>query len=156
MQAGEGGSTRRVRRGIGMRHLRRWLLGGALVLAAILAGFVGYARQRARKGLRELPHMLGADIRSVTDGFTFSQTVKGRTLFTIHAAKAVQRENGKTTLHNVAVTLYGEPGSNRTDSIRGAEFEYDQPNGIIRAVGETQLDLASPASGSGPAPNASR
>ena len=156
MQAAGDVEVRRRKRGMPLDRLRRWLLGGVLVLASIIAGFIGYARQRTRKSLRELPHLLGADIRSVTDGFTYSQTVKGRTLFTIHAARAVQRENGKTTLHDVSVTLYGEPGTNRTDSIRGAEFEYDQPNGVIRAMGETQLDLASPAAGSAPQWNAKR
>jgi len=128
-----------------MQRLRRWLLGGMVALLLLLAGFVGYARHRARRALLDLPHLLGADIRSETNGYTYSQTVKGRTLFTIHAAKAIQRQNGKTTLRDVAVTLYGEPGSNRVDSIRGAEFEYDQPNGVIRAMGETTLDLASPS-----------
>ncbi len=156
MQAAEAVREKRGKRGVSLQRVRRWLLACTLVLAAIVAGFIGYARQRARKSLRELPHLLGADIRSVTDGFTYSQTVRGRTLFTVHAAKAIQRENGKTTLHNVSVTLYGEPGSNRTDSIRGAEFEYDQPNGVIRAMGETELDLASPVSGNAPQPNAKR
>ncbi len=137
----------RGRRGRVVR-LRRWLLGIAVVLMVLLASFIGYARHRARKALLDLPKLLGADIRSETNGFTYSQTVKGRTLFTIHAAKAVQRQNGKTTLHDVVVTLYGEPGSDRVDSIRGAEFEYDQPNGVVRAMGETQLDLASPAASS--------
>ncbi len=126
-------------------RLRRWLLGGAVVLLATLAGLIGFARHRARSALLNLPHLLGADIKSETDGFTYSQTVKGRTLFTIHAAKAIQHRDGKTTLRNVSVTLYGEPGTNRVDRIRGAEFEYDQANGIVRALGESEIDLASPA-----------
>lgn len=151
-----GGRAKSGRRRPLLQRVRRWMLGGVVALLLLLAGFIGYARHRARRALLDLPHLLGADIRSETNGFTYSQTVKGRTLFTIHAAKAVQRQNGKTTLHDVAVTLYGEPGSNRVDSIRGAEFEYDQANGVIRAVGETTLDLASPAAGPGAKPGAKR
>ncbi|WP_139285077.1 hypothetical protein [Terriglobus roseus] len=124
--------------------MRRWLLAGVIMLLSVLAGLIGYTRWKARKLLTDLPHRLGIDIKSVTDGFTWSQSVKGHTIFTIHAAKAIQRENGKTTLHDVAITLYGAPGTNRTDSISGAEFEYDQPNGIVRAAGEVHLDLAAP------------
>ncbi len=125
-------------------RLRRWLLAGLLVLVALLAGVLGYARYRARQLMTDLPHRLGIDIRSETNGYTYSQTIKGRTVFTIHAAKAIQRENGKATLHDVSITLYGPPGSNRTDTIRGAEFEYDQPNSVVKAMGETHLDLALP------------
>jgi lipopolysaccharide export system protein LptA len=129
---------------ISVARVRRWLLAGVVALVLLLAGLIGYTRWKTRKLLTDLPHRLGIDIKSVTDGFTWSQSVKGHTIFTIHAAKAIQRENGKTTLHDVAITLYGAPGTNRTDSISGAEFEYDQPNGIVRAAGEVHLDLAAP------------
>ncbi len=128
-----------------MVRLRRWLLGCTVVLVAFIAGWVGYARHRALKALLQLPHLLGADIKSETDGYTYSQAVKGRTIFTIHAAKAIQHTSGKTTLRNVIVTLFGEPGTNRVDTIRGAEFEYDQTAGVVRAIGESEIDLASPA-----------
>lgn len=129
---------------ISVTRVRRWLLAGVITLLLVLAGLIGYTRWKTRKLLMDLPHRLGADIKSETNGFTWSQSVKGHTIFTIHAAKAIQRENGKTTLHDVAITMYGAPGSNRTDSIRGAEFEYDQPNGVVRAAGDVYLDLAAP------------
>lgn len=110
----------------------------------MLVALIGVTRYKARKAFLKLPHQLGVDITSSTDSFTYSQTVKGRVIFTIHAAKAFQHKNGITTLRDVAVTLYGPPGSNRTDSIRGAEFEYDQKNGVVRAMGDTLLDIAAP------------
>ncbi len=154
--AGQGGSERstgrRARRGVGRAvRLRRWLLGGAVVLVVGIAGLMGYARHRARRALLDLPRLLGADIRSETDGFTYSQTVKGRTLFTIHASKAIQHRDGKTTLRNVDVLLYGEPGTNRVDRIRGSEFEYDQAAGVVRATGESEIDMASLAAADGDA-----
>ena len=132
-------------RGISLARLRRWLVAGVVLLLVVLAGLLGYARRRARQLMHDLPGKLGLHVTSETDGFTLSQSVKGRTVFTLHASKAIQHENGNTTLHDVAITLYGPPGSNRTDSIRGDVFEYDQPNGVVRAVGEVHLDLASPA-----------
>lgn len=138
------GSRRGRAGGFSVTRLRRWLLVGVVVLVAALAAFLGIARYKARKLLHDLPGKLGIDIKSQANGFTYSQSVKGHTLFTLHAAKAIQRQNGKTTLHDVAITLYGPEGSHQTDSIRGAEFEYDQPNGIVRAMGESHLDLASP------------
>ncbi len=141
------GKQARARTGYFAR-LRRWLLAGVILLLLVLAGLLGYARHRAKRLLADLPGKLGLNIKSETDGFTISQSVKGRTIFTLHAAKAIEHENGKTTLHNVAITLYGPPGSNRTDSISGDQFEYDQPNGVVQAVGEVHLDLASPAQAS--------
>ena len=124
-----------------------------MALLLVLAGLLGYARYRANRFLADIPRRLGIDVKSETNGFTLSQSSKGRTLFTVHAARAVQHENGKTTLHDVAITLYGPQGSNRTDSIRGDTFEYDQPNGVVRAAGDVHLDLAapSPAATAGPA-----
>ncbi len=138
-------------------RLRRWLLGGVILLLLVLAGLLGYARYRAHRFMADLPHRLGIDIKSETNGFTASRSVKGRTLYTVHASKAVQRENGKTTLHDVAITLYGPPGSKETDSIRGDEFEYDEPNGVVRATGIVHLDLAAPAGNNAtPKPGAQR
>lgn len=134
---------------ISVPKLRRLLLAGALLLTAALASFVGIARYKARHFLRDLPARLGADIKSETNGFTYSQSVKGQTLFTLHASKAIQRQNGKATLHDVSIELYGrtkdEQKRSRTDRISGAEFEYDQPTGLVRAAGEVHIDLQTPA-----------
>ncbi len=143
-------------RGITVARVRRWLAAGAILLVLVLVGVLGYARYKTRRLMKDLPHRLGVDIKSETNGYTWSQSVKGHTLFTVHAAKAIQRENGKTTLHDVAITIYGPVGSNRTDSIKGAEFEYDQPNGVIRATGEVHLDLASPTQTTADKPDAKR
>ena len=124
-----------------VQRLRRWVLVSAVIFATLLATLIGYTRYRALKARLDLPKQLGLDIKSETDSFTISRNVKGRTLFTIHASKAIQHQNGLTTLRDVAVTLYGPPGSNRTDTIRGAEFEYDQSNGIVRAMGDTLVDV---------------
>jgi len=131
-----------------IERVRRWLVGIALVVVVLIGAVFGYAKYRAHRFLTRLPKQLGIDVSSESNGVTWSQSAKGKTIFTIHAAKAVQRHDGKTTLHDVVIILYGrtedEQHKERTDRIYGSEFEYDQPNGVIRAVGEVHIDLQAP------------
>src|ERR1700722_7561980 len=128
---------------VSIERLRFWLLAGAGLLVIVIVGFLGYAHYRAHRFLRDLPQKLGADVRSETNNWTYSQSAEGRTIYTIHAAKAVERSNGKITLHDVGIVLYGRK-HDRADRIYGQEFEYDQKNEIIRAVGEGQIDIMAP------------
>ena len=129
---------------VSVERLRVWLLIGAGLLVAVIATFLGYAHLRAHRFLRDLPAKLGADITRESNGFTWSQSSKGKTIYTIHAAKMVQRKDGKTTLHDVGIVLYGQK-QDRADRIYGSEFEYDQKAGVVRAMGIVHLDLQAPA-----------
>src|ERR1700727_3200317 len=129
---------------VSVERLRVWLLAGAGRLLRVIAAFLGYAHYRAHRFLTDLPKKLGVDVRRETNGFTYSQSVQGRTVYTIHAAKAVERADGKETLHDVGIVLYGRK-EDRADRIYGKEFEYDQKNEIIRADGEVHIDLQAPA-----------
>src|SRR5882757_22446 len=128
---------------VSIERLRFWLLVGAGLLVIVIAAFLGYAHYRAHRYLRDLPQKLGVDVRRETNNVTYSQSVQGRTVYTIHAAKAVERSDGKMTLHDVGIVLYGRK-QDRADRIYGQEFEYDQKNEIIRAVGEVHIDLQAP------------
>jgi len=128
---------------VSIERLRIWLLVGAGLLVMVVVGFLGYAHYRAHRFIKDLPARLGIDISQETNAFTYSQTVKGRTIFTIHAAKAVQRKDGIVTLHDVGIVLYGRK-QDRADRIYGKEFEYDQKAGVIRAAGEVHIDLQAP------------
>jgi lipopolysaccharide export system protein LptA len=123
------------------------LLAGAGLLLLVIAGFLTYAHYRTHRFLKELPRKLGADIRQETNSFTWSQTVKGKTIFTVHAAKAIQHKNGKYAMNDVGIVIYGkgEGQASRVDRISGNEFELDQAEGIVRAMGEVHLDLQAPA-----------
>ncbi|MDE1161301.1 MAG: LptA/OstA family protein [Acidobacteriaceae bacterium] len=122
----------------------RWvLIAGAALLLAVVAGFVGYGRWKALKTFHELVKHSGVTITHETNGFTYSQTLKGRTIFTLHAAKALQRSDGKWTLRDAELTLFGKSGE-RTDHIYGAEFEYDPEAGIAKAMGQVHMDLEAP------------
>src|SRR6266481_3440697 len=128
---------------VSIERLRFWLLVGAGLLVIVIAAFLGYAHYRAHRFLRDLPQKLGVDVRRETNNVTYSQSVQGRTVYTIHAAKAVERSDGKIMLHDVGIVLYGRK-EDRADRIYGQEFEYDQKNEIIRAVGEVHIDLQAP------------
>ena len=126
---------------ITIAHLRRWLVALAVLLVAVVAGFLGYARYRMHRAIHDLPERLGMQIERSSDGFTYSQSVKGRTAFTVHASKAVQYKGGsRAALHDVSITLYG-PQGDRSDRIYGSEFDYDQKSGLITAQGAVQIDL---------------
>src|SRR5215469_13836106 len=90
---------------VSIERLRIGLLAGAGLLVLATAAFLGYGRFRARHFLTELPKKLGADIRQETNAYTYSQSVKGRTVFTVHAAKTVQHSDGKYTLRDVGIVL---------------------------------------------------
>ncbi len=129
---------------VSIERLRVWLLVGAGGLVLAIAAFLGFAHVRAHRFLKDLPARLGADITRESNGFTYSQSSKGKTVYTIHASKMVQRKDGKMMLHDVGIVLYGQR-QDRADRIYGDEFEYDQKEGVVRAVGEVHLDLEAPA-----------
>src|SRR5215469_18967153 len=134
---------------ITIKRLRLLIIGLACLLVAVLGGFLMYARYRIRHIAKDLPGKLGMNIQQTANGFTYSQSDKGHTIFTIHASKLVQfKDNGHAVLHDVAITLYGPPGTNREDHVSGSDFDYDQKNGIASAQGEVQIDLQSPQQGS--------
>ena len=134
----------------------RWiLLGGAVLLACVVAAVFGMANYRAGQIWRRILARNGVNLRRETNGFTYSQSDGKRTIFTLHAAKAVPRGKDRWSLSDAILVLYAKDG--RTDRIYGREFDYDQSAGIARAVGEVHMDLQAPPSaghgGSGGAPN---
>lgn len=122
-------------------RLRTWFGILSLATAVVVAGFYFYARIQLRKIVREAPQKLGVEIQQSTQGFSFSKSEGGRTLFTIRASKAVQyKDGGRATLQDVNIIVYGREG-NRFDQISGSGFEYDPQNGIVKANGEVDIDL---------------
>jgi lipopolysaccharide export system protein LptA len=133
-------------------RLRQSIVVLACLLFLILAGFFFYARYRVRRFEKDLPGKLGINVQQTADGFTYSQSSQGHTLYTVHASKLFQyKTGGHATLHDVEITLYGPPGSNRTDKIYGSEFDYDKAAGIVSAKGDVQIDLADVGSDDGKA-----
>lgn len=122
-----------------VERLRVWLIGSAGFLLLVIAAFIGTAHYLRHHRLT-LPKRLGANIVREANGYTYSQSVQGRTVFTLHAAKAIEHSDGKVALHDVSITLYGA-NRDRNDRIYGDEFEYDQKAGVVRATGLVHIDL---------------
>jgi lipopolysaccharide export system protein LptA len=119
------------------------LIGGGLLIAAILI-FLAAGQWTRRFLSKDLPHRLGVNIEQQADGVNYTQTRKGKTIFKIHAARAVtMKNNGKTLLHDVKIDLYGEDGT-RADTISGSEFEYDQNAGVATAAGAVEITMMRP------------
>ncbi len=137
---------------ITIERLRTWILVLAGVLVAAILGFFLFTRYRLSHIGRDLPGRLGVNIQQDANGFTYSKSQGGHTLFTLHASKVIQyKGNGRATLHNVSITLYGKDGS-RNDHVYGKDFEYDAAEGTARALGPVHLDVQAPAGTRGTAP----
>lgn len=130
-----------------VRRLRKWFAVAAVAVVAVVAAFYFYAQLRLRRAIQEAPRKLGVQVQQSTEGFTLSKSEAGRTLFTIHASKAVQyKEGGRAQLHEVSIIVYGRE-SDRFDQISGSDFEYDPQSGDVTAHGEVHIDLQSNAQG---------
>ena len=137
---------------ITIERLRSWILVLAGVLIAVIAGFFALTRYKLSHFGRDLPGKLGVNIQQDANGFTFSKSQAGHTLFTLHASKLIQyKDNGHAMLHNVSITLYGKDGS-RNDHVYGNDFEYDPAQGTARAIGPVHLDVQAPAGTRGTVP----
>ena len=136
---------------ITIERLRTWILVLAGVLAAVILGFFLLTRYKLSHFGRDLPGKLGVNIQQDANGFTFSKSQGGHTLFTLHASKLVEYKGGHAMLHNVSITLYGKDGS-RNDHVYGNEFEYDPAQGTARALGPVHLDVQAPAGTRGTVP----
>lgn len=128
---------------VSVERLRFWLLVGAGLLVMVVVAFLGYAHYRAHRFLTNLPAKLGVNIRRQANNVTYSQSAGQRTVYTIHAAREEEADDGKLILHDVGIVLYGKK-QDRADRIYGKEFEYDQKNEVIRAIGEVHIDLQAP------------
>ena len=140
--------------GITIARLRLWIILLASLLVVSLAAFFFYARYKAGRMIADLPDKLNAKIARSSNGFTWSQSNKDHTSFTIHAANAIQYTGGASaTLHDVVITLYGVQGG-RSDKISGSEFNYDRKAGIVTAKGEVMIDLQGADLTASPVPGA--
>ena len=127
-----------------IERLRTLVLVGGVVLVLAIGILLGLGQWKLRRLAKDIPKRLGVDIQSQGNDVYYSQSRKGKTLFKIHAARAVQmKAAGRTLLHDVHIDLYGEDGT-RADTISGSEFEYDPGAGIAEAAGEVEITLMKP------------
>src|SRR5579875_4066769 len=111
--------------GLSVERLRWGLLAGALLLIAVLVVLLSYGRYRAVKAWKQIVARSGATITHETNGVTWSQAVRGKTIFTLHAKHVIPHGEGKYTLEDGMLLLYGANGQ-PADRIYGANFDYDE------------------------------
>src|ERR1700735_3748342 len=126
---------------ITVRGLQRWIVVTGSLLLVLIAGLIVYGRNRFRHIEKDLPGRLGMNIQQTASGFSYTQTSQGHALFTLKASKELQMKSGHVLLHDVDITLYGPPGSGRTDRIYGSDFDYDQAHGVITSQGDVNIEL---------------
>ncbi len=127
------------------------IVGGLIILS--IAALLLLAKWRNHSTVKDLPAKLGVNITQQADHVIYTQTRAGHTLFKIDAAKVIQISDGVATLSNVKIDLYGAEGS-RVDRIEGQEFQYDQKEGIARAVGPVEITVIKPGQAPAIAPKA--
>jgi lipopolysaccharide export system protein LptA len=128
-------------------QVRKWLVGIAVALLAVVTISYYVAKSRVKPMLHSVPKQLGLDIQQTSEGFSLSKSEGGRTIFTIRASKAVQfKKGGHADLKNVHIVVYGK-AHDRFDQIYGNEFTYDPETGDINAIGEVHIDLQGYAEG---------
>ena len=129
------------------KRLRRWFAAAAIVVVAISLAYYLYERIHVWRVVERVPGKMGVEVQQSTQGFTLSKSEAGRTIFTVHASKAMQyKEGGRAELHDVSILVYGRR-SDRFDQIHGDNFEYDPKSGDIIAHGDVAIDLEGDAQG---------
>src|SRR5207247_10775535 len=90
-------------------------------LAAVPAW--NYLVRRAQKGSESIRSgtQLPRNVSVHTDGFTFSRTEGGRTLFTIHAKSNLGLKGNKGVLGDVDVSFYGTPENEPPQKIHATQ-----------------------------------
>lgn len=123
------------------RRFRKWfLLAASVVLAAAVIAFI-YDKAAQRGPAPHAAQQLSGPVERATEGFSLSKSEGGRTLFTIHAAHAIEYKEGRPAhLEDVNIIVYGKAGD-RFDQISGPDFEYDPNSGDVEAHGPVEIDL---------------
>ena len=128
---------------LSVERLRWGLLAGALLLVGVVVVLLSYGRYRAVQAWKQIVKRSGATITHETNGVTYSQAVGGKTIFTLHAKRAIPHGEGRYTLEDGMLVLYGRDGQ-PSDRISGAQFEYDEKQGVAHAAGEVDMDIEPP------------
>jgi lipopolysaccharide export system protein LptA len=126
-----------------IQRLRWVLIAGALLLVGVLAVYIGYGRYQQLKAYEKIIARSGVSITRDSNGVTYSQSIKGKKIFTIRAKTESSLGGGKYVLHDAELLLYNRNG-NAADHVYGSEMEYDQNEEIARAKGQVFMDIQPP------------
>src|SRR5437870_93119 len=84
---------------------------------------------------------LPRDVSVHTEGFTFSRTAGGKTLFTVHAKSNLGFKDNKGVLEDVDVTVYAATGKEPPKTIRGKKCIYNQETNDFQFDGKVEVQL---------------
>ena len=80
---------------LSVERLRWGLLAGALLLVGVVVVLLSYGRYRAVQAWKQILARSGATITHETNGVTYSQALRGKTIFTLHAKRAIPHGEGQ-------------------------------------------------------------
>ncbi|MDE3178020.1 MAG: LPS export ABC transporter periplasmic protein LptC, partial [Acidobacteriota bacterium] len=118
----------------------KWLLVLVLLLAAAAVAYGIWASFGRRNQAVNIPVTLPKNVSRQLSGYTFTRTVKGREVFTIHAARTLAYEGALTELDDVRVIIYG-PGGDRQDEVTTDKCRYDNRTGALACAGRAELTI---------------
>jgi lipopolysaccharide export system protein LptA len=123
-----------------IRALRVLLPIVVVVLAAIPAW--NYLARRVQKSdsVRRGPQ-LPRNVSVHTEGFTFSRTAGGKTLFTVHAKSNLGFKDNKGVLEDVDVVVYPATAGEPPKNIHGNKCTYDQDTNDFQFDGDVAVQL---------------
>ncbi len=116
-------------------------MAGALA-ATLMIVALAYWWSSARKDKSlPVPQSLPANINQQLSGYSFTRSVEGRQIFTVHAARTVAFKQGRTTvLEDVVVEVFGREG-NRHDVLRTSQCEYNPQSGDLFSPGSVEIEM---------------
>src|SRR5262245_49364428 len=105
-----------------------------LMLIAILGW--NYLSRRSQTVPPQKPQHLPTNLDVRTEGFTYSRTEGGKTLFTIRANTTLGFKDNKYALEDVDVTIFGEAEGEFPRRIRSRQCSYDQQSNNFKFEGD--------------------
>jgi LPS export ABC transporter protein LptC/lipopolysaccharide transport protein LptA len=99
------------------------------------------ARRAQRSDAIRRGTQLPRNVSVHTEGFTFSRTAGGRTLFTVHAKSNLGFKDNKSVLEDVDVTVYGATGNEPPKTIWGKKCTYNQETNDFQFDGQVEVKL---------------
>ena len=134
-------------RGIGLEQARRqkWLTGlviGGISVTALAVGLTFWVTAHRRAPPVHIPPSPAPDVNQQVYGYTFTRSDKGQPVFTIHAARTVSYQQGKSTeLEDVTAQFFG-PKGDRGDILKTHRCEYNSQTGDFLGSGRVEIELS--------------
>src|SRR5262245_8083305 len=112
-----------------------------LVVILLAITTVNYLSRKRDQTPSPEAQSLPKDLAVLTEGFTFSRSEGGRTLFSIKAKRNLGFTDNKYMLEDVDVTVNGATDAAAFQRIRSKNCSYDEATNNIGFTGEVEVQL---------------